>query len=93
MAAIHLSHSIGGDIFLGFISAVAFATILAVVSGLTLAGASAVGRDFFVYVVKKGKADEKKELMVSKLSSVIIGLLAIFLGIFLKSKTLHLWLV
>ena len=86
MAAIHLSHSIGGDIFLGFISAVAFATILAVVSGLTLAGASAVGRDFFVYVVKKGKEDEKKELIVSKLSSVIIGLLAISLGIFFEKQ-------
>ena len=52
MAAIHLSHAIGGDLFLGFISAVAFATILAVVSGLTLAGASAVGRDLYVYVIK-----------------------------------------
>ena len=61
MAAIHLSHAVGGDIFLGFISAVAFATILAVVSGLTLAGASAVGRDFFVYVLNKGKANEKKK--------------------------------
>ena len=85
MAAIHLSHSIGGDIFLGFISAVAFATILAVVSGLTLAGASAIGRDFFVYVVKKGRR-RKKELIVSKLSSVIIGLLAISLGIFFEKQ-------
>ncbi len=81
MAAIHLSHAVGGDIFLGFISAVAFATILAVVSGLTLAGASAVGRDLYVYVFKRGKADEKKELFVSKISSVLIGILAIFLGI------------
>ncbi len=86
MAAIHLSHSIGGDLFLGFISAVAFATILAVVSGLTLAGASAIGRDFFVYVLKKGEEDEKKELIVSKLSSVIIGLLAISLGIFFEKQ-------
>jgi cation/acetate symporter len=86
MAAIHLSHSIGGDIFLGFISAVAFATILAVVSGLTLAGASAVGRDLFVYVIKKGNASEKKELLVSKFSSVAIGLLAIFLGIFFEGQ-------
>ena len=47
-------------IFFRFISAVAFATILAVVSGLTLAGASAIGRDLYVYVIKKGKSDEKK---------------------------------
>ena len=66
MAAIHLSHAVGGDIFLGFISAVAFATILAVVSGLTLAGASAVGRDFFVYVLNKGKANEKKNYLFLK---------------------------
>ena len=81
MAAIHLSHAVGGNIFLGFISAVAFATILAVVSGLTLAGASAVGRDLYVYVLNNGKADEKKELFVSKISSVLIGIIAIFLGI------------
>ena len=81
MAAIHLSHAIGGDIFLGFISAVAFATILAVVAGLTLAGASAVGRDLYVYVLNNEKTDEKKELFVSKISSVLIGIVAIFLGI------------
>ena len=86
MAAIHLSHSIGGDFFLGFISAVAFATILAVVSGLTLAGASAVGRDLYVYVIKKEKTNDKKELLVSKYSSVVIGLLAIFLGIFFEGQ-------
>ncbi len=86
MAAIHLSHSIGGDFFLGFISAVAFATILAVVSGLTLAGASAVGRDLYVFVIKKGRTHDKKELLVSKLSSVVIGLLAIFLGIFFEGQ-------
>ena len=86
MAAIHLSHSIGGDVFLGFISAVAFATILAVVSGLTLAGASAIGRDLFVYVLKKGNADEKTELKVSKVSSVVIGIIAIILGIFFEGQ-------
>ena len=59
MAAIHLSHALGGDIFLGFISAVAFATILAVVSGLP-AGASAIGRDLYVYVIKKGKVTKKR---------------------------------
>jgi len=86
MAAIHLSHALGGDIFLGFISAVAFATILAVVSGLTLAGASAIGRDFYVYVIKKGKSDEKKEILVSKISSVFLGIIAIVLGIIFQGQ-------
>ena len=86
MAAVHLSHAIGGDVFLGFISAVAFATILAVVSGLTLAGASAIGRDLYVYVFNAGKANEKKELFVSKISSLAIGILAIILGIIFEGQ-------
>lgn len=81
MAAIHLSHAIGGDIFLGFISAVAFATILAVVSGLTLAGASAISHDLYAFIICKGKTDEKKEILVSKLSTIVLGILAITLGI------------
>ncbi len=86
MAAIHLSHALGGNIFLGFISAVAFATILAVVSGLTLAGASAIGRDLYVFVLKNEKIDEKKEILVSKISSVFIGIIAIFLGIIFEGQ-------
>ncbi len=86
MAAIHLSHAVGGDIFLGFICAVAFATILAVVSGLTLAGASAIGRDLFVYVINNGKVKEEKEIFVSKISSIIIGILAIILGIIFQGQ-------
>ena len=81
MAAIHLSHAIGGDLFLGFISAVAFATILAVVSGLTLAGASAISHDLYAFVICNGKSDEKKEIFVSKSSTVVLGLFAIILGI------------
>lgn len=81
MAAIHLSHAIGGDLFLGFISAVAFATILAVVSGLTLAGASAISHDLYAFIICKEKSNEDKEILVSKLSTVALGLLAIFLGI------------
>ena len=86
MAAIHLSHALGGNIFLGFISAVAFATILAVVSGLTLAGASAIGRDLYVYVMKNSSVNEKKEIFVSKVSSLIIGIIAIFLGIIFQGQ-------
>jgi len=81
MPAVHLSHALGGNIFLGFISAVAFATILAVVSGLTLAGASAVSHDLYANVFKKGLATEKDEIRVSKIATVCLGILAIILGI------------
>ena len=81
MAAIHLSHAIGGDVFLGFISAVAFATILAVVSGLTLAGASAIGHDLYVYVLNDGRVKEEQEILVSKVSTIVLGVVAILLGI------------
>jgi len=86
MAAIHLANAVGGDMFLGFISAVAFATILAVVSGLTLAGASAVSHDLYASVFKKGKVNEKKELFVSKISAIILGCVAIFLGILFEQQ-------
>ncbi len=81
MAAIHLSAAVGGQVFLGFISAVAFATILAVVSGLTLSGASAVSHDLYATVFKDGKANEQDEIRVSKIATVVLGLLAIYLGI------------
>ena len=81
MAAIHLANAVGGDIFYGFISAVAFATILAVVSGLTLAGASAISHDLYATVVKGGKANEQDEIWVSRAATVVLGLLAIWLGI------------
>ncbi len=81
MPAVYLSHAIGGDFFLGFIAAVAFATILAVVSGLTLAGASALSHDIYANVIMKGKATEKQEVWVSKLSVIGLGIIAIILGI------------
>jgi cation/acetate symporter len=81
MAAIHLAHATGGDLFLGFISAVAFATILAVVSGLTLAGASAVSHDIFANAICGGKVNEATEMKVSKISALVIGVIAIWLGI------------
>ena len=81
MAAIHLSHFVGGDIFLGFISAVAFATILAVVSGLTLAGASAISHDIYANVICDGKADEAKEIAISKRAVIVIGVIGVVLGI------------
>ena len=80
MAAVHLSKAVGGSLFLGFISAVAFATILAVVAGLTLAGASAVSHDLYASVIAKGRASEQTEVRLSKIAAVIIGIFAIFLG-------------
>ena len=80
MAAVHLSRAVGGDLFLGFISAVAFATILAVVAGLTLAGASAVSHDLYASVIAKGRASEATEVRISKISALVIGLFAILLG-------------
>jgi cation/acetate symporter len=88
MAAIHLSHAVGGDVFLGFISAVAFATILAVVSGLTLAGASAVSHDLYASVLKKGQVNEAQEMKISKISTVGLGLIAILLGIAFEKQNI-----
>ncbi|MGE8496433.1 MAG: cation acetate symporter [Pseudomonas sp.] len=88
MAAVHLANAVGGSIFLGFISAVAFATILAVVAGLTLAGASAVSHDLYASVIKKGKANEKDELRVSKITTVALGVLAIGLGILFEKQNI-----
>jgi cation/acetate symporter len=81
MPAVYLAKAVGGDIFLGFISAVAFATILAVVAGLTLSGASAVSHDFYSVVLKKGQPAPGSELRVSRITTVILGLLAVLLGI------------
>jgi cation/acetate symporter len=86
MAAIHLANAVGGNIFLGFISAVAFATILAVVSGLTLAGASAISHDLYATVVKGGKANEQDEIRISKISTVVLGIIAVILGIIFENQ-------
>ncbi|MFJ7282417.1 cation acetate symporter [Pseudomonas sp. NPDC099000] len=88
MAAVHLANAVGGSIFLGFISAVAFATILAVVAGLTLAGASAVSHDLYASVIKKGKANEKDEIRVSKITTIALAVLAIGLGILFESQNI-----
>ena len=88
MAAIHLSHAVGGDFFLGFISAVAFATILAVVSGLTLAGASAISHDLYASVFKKGNVDGMAEMRVSRIATIILGLVAIMMGIAFEKQNI-----
>jgi cation/acetate symporter len=88
MAAVHLANAVGGNVFLGFISAVAFATILAVVAGLTLSGASAVSHDLYGTVIKKGKADSKDELRVSKITTICLGLVAVVLGIAFEKQNI-----
>jgi cation/acetate symporter len=86
MAAIHLADAVGGELFLGFISAVAFATILAVVSGLTLSGASAISHDIYASVIKKGKVNEGEEVAVFRVATVCLGIMAIFLGIVFEQQ-------
>ncbi|MCD8563364.1 MAG: cation acetate symporter [Alphaproteobacteria bacterium] len=81
MAAIQLSQAVGGDVLLGFISAVAFATILAVVAGLALAGASAISHDIYARVIMGGDVSEKQEVYVSKIATVVLGIVAMLLGI------------
>ena len=88
MAAIHLANAVGGNVFLGFISAVAFATILAVVAGLTLSGASAVSHDIYATVIKKGKVDSASELKVSRYTTVALGILAVTLGIAFEKQNI-----
>jgi cation/acetate symporter len=88
MAAIHLANAVGGNVFLGFISAVAFATILAVVAGLTLSGASAVSHDIYATVIKKGSADSAAELKVSRLTTVALGVIAVALGIAFEKQNI-----
>lgn len=88
MAAIHLANAVGGNVFLGFISAVAFATILAVVAGLTLSGASAVSHDIYATVLKQGKADSAAELRVSKATTIALGIIAVVLGIAFEKQNI-----
>lgn len=81
MVAVHLAKFVGGNVFYGIMAAVAFATILAVVAGLTLASASAVSHDIYARVIRKGKANQREEIRVFKLTSVVLGVAVILLGI------------
>ena len=88
MAAVLVAKMVGGDVFFGFISAVAFATILAVVAGLTLSGASAVSHDLYATVFKQGKADNAAELKVSRVTTVSLGVIAVLLGILFEKQNI-----
>ena len=81
MAAVLVGKAVGGNLFMGFISAVAFATILAVVAGLTLSGASAVSHDLYATVIMKGRPPAGSELRVSRVTTVVLGVVAVLLGI------------
>jgi len=86
MAAPLLAEVVGGTPFLGFIAAVAFATILAVVAGLTLSGAAALSHDLWVHVVRHGAADEREQFRVAKASTLVLGAMAIVLGILFQGQ-------
>ena len=88
MAAVLVAKTVGGNVFFGFISAVAFATILAVVAGLTLSGASAVSHDLYATVFKKGNADSASELKVSRVTTVSLGVIAVLLGIVFEKQNI-----
>ncbi|BDU59253.1 acetate permease [Limnohabitans sp. MORI2] len=88
MAAVLVAKAVGGDVFFGFISAVAFATILAVVAGLTLSGASAVSHDLYATVFKEGKADSASELRVSRITTLALGVIAVVLGIAFEKQNI-----
>ena len=88
MAAVRVAEAVGGNVFFGFISAVAFATILAVVAGLTLSGASAVSHDIYATLVKKGKADSASELKVSRITTVCLGIVAVVLGVLFQKQNI-----
>jgi cation/acetate symporter len=86
MASPLVAELLGGTPFLGFIAAVAFATILAVVAGLTLAGASAYSHDIYVSLIKKGKATEDEQVRVAKRATFVFGVCAVLLGILFKGQ-------
>ncbi len=86
MAAPLIAELLGGTPFLGFIAAVAFATILAVVAGLTLAGASALSHDIFLHVIRKGVATEAEQVRVARLATVVFGIVAVLLGVAFKGQ-------
>lgn len=86
MVAVHLANAVGGELLLGFLAAVTFATIVAVVAGLSLAGAAAISHDLYDNVIAKGKVSEEQKMRISRLSSIALGILAIILGIIFENQ-------
>ncbi len=88
MVSIHLSHAVGGEMFLGIMSAVAFATILAVVAGLTLASVSAVSHDLYAKAWRRGRTSQREELLVLRIATVLIGAIVVVLGIAFEGQNI-----
>ena len=88
MVSVHLAHAVGGDIFFGIMAAIAFATILAVVAGLTLASVSAISHDLYAKVIKEGDVDEAAQLRVSRYATVVLGVLVTVLGILFEGQNI-----
>ncbi|MDE0925340.1 sodium:solute symporter family transporter [Aurantimonas coralicida] len=88
MVSVHLSHAVGGEIFFGVISAVAFATILAVVAGLTLAAVSAISHDLYANVLKAGTASGADQVRVSRFSAVVLGLVVAGLAMIFEKENI-----
>ncbi len=93
MAAIHLAEAMGGDLLLGFISAVAFATIVAVVAGLTIAGASAISHDLYANIFRHGQASDQEVMRVSRIAALVLGALGVGLGIAFKDQNIAFMIV
>ena len=86
MAAIHLASAVGGDLLTGFMSAVSFATILAVVAGLTVSGTAAISHDLYAEVICRGAPDNRKELQLTRITTIAIGVIAVLLGILFQEE-------
>ncbi len=88
MAAVHLAHAVGGNLMLGFVAAVAFATIIAVVAGLTLSGAAAVSHDIYASILCRGEVNERTEVRISRIATLVLGLLSVVLGIAFRTQNI-----
>ncbi len=86
MAAPLLAEVVGGTPFLGFIAAVAFATILAVVAGLTLSGAATLSHDLWVNVIRGAHASKRKQFLVARGATILLAIVSIILGITFKGQ-------
>jgi cation/acetate symporter len=89
MASLYLAKAVGGDIFLGFVAAIAFATILAVVSGLTLAAAATISHDLYSTVVRDGKQTEAEEMRVSRWSAFVFAAISIALSLAFQHENIN----
>ncbi|MDE0348155.1 MAG: cation acetate symporter, partial [Gammaproteobacteria bacterium] len=88
MVTVHLAQAVGGDVFFGVIAAVAFATILAVVAGLTIASVSAISHDLYAQAIRGGAASERERLRVSRIATVGLGVGVAFLGILFEKQNI-----